>query len=257
MLEYVDVAQAREATGLRVAVNGQVPSPWSEAVKGTLRIANVPALVARKTRENGADFVAWTGVDNVPAVCYGVEPVRTTFSAIVGLVARLAAPDTVLPADPVARADIMGALELVAGEDGLGWNGRLAMIDASLTDGRGFSKPIGEFLARRYGYTPGALPAVRARITAQLASLHARLVAQHARGHAYLTGPSVSVLDVYLTTFLTPLFPVTDDVCPQLGPMVRAAFGCAAEAFGPLVSPELAAHRTLMFERHLEWPIPL
>ena len=78
---------------------------------------------------------------------HGPEPVRTTSAAIVALAARLGGPDAVLPIDPAARADIMGALELIAGEDGLGWNGRLAMIDAGLTTGRGFSKAVAEYLA--------------------------------------------------------------------------------------------------------------
>jgi glutathione S-transferase len=207
----------------------------------------------RKTRDNGAEITTWNGVDNVPAVVHGAEPVRTTSAAIVALAARLGGPDAVLPIDPAARADIMGAIELIAGEDGLGWNGRLAMIDAGLTTGRGFSKAVAEYLARRYSYSPGMLPNVRERVATQLAILDGRL----GKHGTYLAGAAVSALDVYAATFLTPLLPISEQACPAMTAPVRAAFECAAEAFGPLVSPALVAHHAMMFERHLEWPIAL
>ncbi len=253
MIEFVDLARARDAAGVCIVLSPIVPSPWSEAAKGVFRLARVPLTAVRKTRENAAEVTTWTGVDNVPAVVHGAEPVRTTSAAIVALAARLGGPDTVLPADPAARAEIMGAIELIAGEDGLGWNGRLAMIDAGLTTGRGFSKGIAEYLARRYGYSPGILPNVRQRVATQLAILDARL----GRHGTYLAGANVSALDVYAATFLTPLLPISDEACPAMAAPVRAAFACAAEEFGSLVSPALVAHRAMMFERHLEWPIAL
>jgi glutathione S-transferase len=259
MLEYVDIDHARTAPGVRIVVSPLVPSPWSEAAKAVFRIANVPVLAVRKTRDRGADVTAWTGVDNVPAVLHGVEPVRTSWAAIVALAARLGEPNAILPADVAARADVMGALDSIAGEDGLGWNARLAMIDASVTSNgeRGFPKGVGEYLAKRYGHAHAAMPAVRTLVAAQLASLGDRLAVQCARGHEYLAGPRVGALDVYAATFLTPLIPITVEACPQLAPPLRAAFGVAAEMFGDLLPNELVAHRALVFERHLELPITL
>jgi glutathione S-transferase len=259
MLQYVDLDHARTAPGVRMAVSPLVPSPWTEAAKAVFRLANVPVLAVRKTREVGAEVAAWTGVDNVPAVLHGVEPVRTSWAAIVALAARLGEPDAILPGEIAARADAMGALDAIAGEDGLGWNGRLAMIDASVTSNgeRGFPKAIGEYLAKRYGHAHAAMPAVRARVAAQLASLRDRLAAQHARGHEYLAGSRAGALDVYAATFLTPLLPITVEDCPQLVPALRAAFGVAAETFGDLLPAELVAHRALVFARHLELPITL
>jgi glutathione S-transferase len=97
----------------------------------------------------------------------------------------------------------------------------------------------------------------RARIERQLHLLRDRLHAQQALGHAYLGGPRVSALDVYLATFLTPLLEIAPDDCPQLAPLLRQAFGCAHEAFGALVPTELRAHRARVFERDLAWPIAL
>lgn len=257
-IEYVDVSTARSAPGVRIVVSGLVPSPWSEATKGMFRIGNIPFLAVRRMRD-AAEVTAWTGVDNVPVVFHGAEPARTSWAAITTLADRLAGPGRLLPEALPARAEAIGLIHEIAGEDGIGWNARLAMIDASLTsDGkRGFPAPVGPYLARRYGYTPEAAARGRARIERQLGALRDRLRAQRALGHDYLGGAQVSALDVYLATFLTPLAPITPDDCPQLEPLLRQAFGTAHEAFGALVPDELWAHRAMVFQRHLAWPIAL
>ena len=252
MIEYVDLAVAREANGVRLVVSGLVPSPWSEAAKGLFRVAGVPVVAVRSARGN-PDLVAWTGVDNVPVVLHGAEPVRTGWAAITALAARLAGPGVLLPVDPRGRAHAMGLLEMIAGEDGLGWLGRDAMIDASLTAGRGFSPPVAQYLAKRYAHAPTD----RARVAARLAILHETLAEQRARGHAYLGGAAISALDIYTATFLTPLSELGEAACPRLAPPLRAAFDTAREALGDLVSPELRAHRTMILERHLGWPIEI
>lgn len=257
-IEFVDVDTAREDPGVRIVVSGLVPSPWSEATKGLFRIAGVPVLAVRRMRDN-AEINAWTGVDNVPVVFCADEPARTHWAAITTLAARLAGPGVLIPEDLDARVRTMGVLHEIAGEDGIGWNARLAMIHASMTsDGqRGFPLPVAQYLAKRYGYTPDAFERGRLRTERQLLDLRDRLRAQQARGHAYLGGPQVSALDVYLATFLTPLSAIEPDDCPQLHPVLRQAFGMAHEALGPLVPRELLAHRRLMFERHLAWPIDI
>lgn len=259
-IEFVDVAAARSAPGVRLVVSGLVPSPWSEAAKGLFRIANVPVLGVRRGRgPEAAEITAWAGVDNVPVVFHGAEPVRSNWAAITTLAARLGPPGAVLPEELGARAEAMGLLHEIAGEDGIGWNARLAMIDASLASGgkRGFPLPIAQFLAARYGHSPEAVARGRARVEHQLRALADRLRARTAAGHAYLGGDRVSALDVYLATFLTPLGPITTDDCPGLAPVLREAFGLAHEALGALVSGELHAHRRMVFERHLAWPIAL
>ncbi len=257
-IDFVDVVTARTAPGVRIVVSGLVPSPWSEATKGLFRIADVPVLAVRRGRD-AAEITAWTGVDNVPVVFHAAEPARTNWTAITTLAARLAGPDVVIPEELGARVEAMGLLHEIAGEHGIGWNARLAMIDVSITSEgkRGFPLPVAQYLARRYGYTTDAAAYGRARIERQLHALRDRLRAQQALGHTYLGGPRVSALDVYLATFLTPLSDITPEDCPQLEPVLRRAFGCAHEAFGSLVPAELWAHRKRVFERHLGWPIEL
>jgi glutathione S-transferase len=252
MLEFVETAAAREASGVRMVVSGVVPSPWSEAAKGVFRLAKIPTLAVRAFPRDKA-LLEWTGVDNVPVVLHGKDPARTCWSQIVGLAARLA-PGAVLPAEPVARAEAMGLLELIAGEDGLGWNGRLAMIEASLSsDGaRGFPLQVATYLAKRYGHSPTIAEHLRARVMAQLATLATRLGARH-----YFGGEHPNAVDVYLSTFLTPLTALSEADCPRLAPPLRAAFATAAEAFGALVAPELLALRARMFGSHLPFPIEI
>ncbi len=57
--------------------------------------------------------------------------------------------------------------------------------------------------------------------------------------------------------FLTPRSEITLEDCPAMIPLLRQTFGCAREALADLVPPELVAHRKMMFERHLTWPIAL
>lgn len=258
MIQVVDIATARAATGVRMAVSGLVPSPWSEAAKGLFRVAKVPVLMVRRMRD-GAEVTAWTGVDNVPAVMCDQEPVRAHWAAITELASRLAGPDVLLPSGIAARAEQIGLLDVIAGEDGIGWNGRLAMLHVSFeTEGkRGFPPPVAQFLATRYGYSPAAFAVASTRIQQQLTLFAERLANQKALGHEYLNGPNVSALDVYLATFLTPLSGVSETECLDIHPSLRQAFATATDVFGNLVPAELSAHRRMMFERHLTYPITL
>lgn len=257
-IEFVDVATARSARGVRIVVSGLVPSPWSEATKGLFALAGVPVLAVRRMRDAG-EINAWTGVDNVPVVFHDVEPARTGWAAITTLAARLAGGRGLLPDDVVSRAETMGLLHEIAGEEGIGWNGRIEMIEASLNSGgtHGFPLPVAQYLASRYGHSKEAVTRARARIPQQLRALHERLLAQRALGHAYLGGVQPSALDVYCATFLTPLSEITETDCPTLMPALRHAFLAAYEAFGALVPADLRTHRALMFERHLAYPIAL
>jgi len=243
MIEYVELADAQAATGIRIVVAGLVPSPWSEATKGLFKVAGIPVKCVR-TQRNHADIVAWTGIDNVPIVLNGDEPPRTSWAAITGFVARLA-PGVLLPDDPRQRAQHMGLIEMIAGEDGLGWSARAAMISAN-----GFPAPVNARLATRY--VGGS-----DRVARQLAILGERLAEQQELGHAFLAGPTIGALDVYAATFLSPLTDLDETACPRLLPPLRAAFGMAAKAFAHHVPDALWAHRTRIMNDYLGWPIEI
>jgi glutathione S-transferase len=252
-IEYVDVETAKAAKGTRLVVNALVPSPWSEAIKGLFAIAELPALAVRRAMDTQA-IDAWTGVDNAPAVFHDREPIRTNWAAIVAFVDRMAPGRNILPAAPAARAEAIGTIDTLAGEGGVGWNARLAMIDASITSNgaTGFPLQIAKYLAKRYGYAPDAVAIARERITAQLAFLASKL------GGEYFGAAAPNAVDIYSATFLTPVAaPITDADCPGILPPLAAAFASAHAAFGALVPPSLLEHRARMFERHLPRPIRL
>ena len=252
-LDYVDLATARAATGTRIITTSLVASPWSEAAKGMFTLARLPALVVARGRDS-TDAIAWTGIDNVPVVIHDHEPARTNWASIVGLANRLAGANVLVPVDPVARADLFGLLDLVAGEDGLGWNARLAMLRASIDSGgsSGFPAPVATYLAGRYGHRGDITVAVlRERVRVQL-----ELLARHLTG-SYFGGDHPTALDVYTATFLTPYSSIDEAACPQMIAPLRRAFGAAHEALGDLVPTELSAHRKRMFDQHLPWPIRL
>lgn len=105
-----------------------------------------------------------------------------------------------MPTDPRLRAELLGWLELVAGEEGIGWNARLAMIRASHeSNGEcGFPLAVATYLEQRYGFDAGV--DLRSRVGEQLTLVHERL-----RGGPYFDGGRLSALDIYAATFLTPL----------------------------------------------------
>lgn len=246
-MEFVDVETAKAARGTRLVVNSLVPSPWSEAMKGLVTLAKLPAVAVRRSMDTAA-IDAWTGIDNAPALIHEREPIRSNWAAIVGFVDRVS---PVLPDALAARADAMGTLDVIAGENGIGWNARLAMIDAS-TETVGFPPPIAKYLGKRYGYSKGAIALVRDRITAQLEYLASKLTGD------YFGGAAPNAIDIYSATFLTPIAgPLSEADCPGIIPPLRSAFALAAEAFGPLVPFALRAHRERMFERYLPRPILL
>jgi glutathione S-transferase len=252
--EIVDLETARAARGVRLVVSGIVPSPWSEGAKGVFRLAGIATKWVRSGRPDPA-LAEWTRAHNVPVVFHDDDPPRTSASDIVALAARLSSAP-IVPADAASRAHAFGLLHELAGEDGLGWSGRILMIDAGIRSGgaRGFSLPISQYLAPKYGYHADRVAPARARIR-DLLSLFERELASS--GAEYLAGGAPGALDVYLATFLAPLVGVSEEECPRMRPELRAAFSTVCEDPEIAMPPSLAAHRARMYERHLPLPIQL
>lgn len=253
MIQYVDLETAKVARGVRMVAPGAVPSPWTEAAKGLFKIARIPALCVRSVRGDAAQ-AAWMQAHNVPVVFHDDDPPRTVWSQVLALAARLAGPGTLLPVELDRRVETVGLIHEIAGEDGLGWSARLLMIDASFTsDGqRGFTKPVAQYLAAKYGYAPERIEDARARAIAIITVLAARL-----GDAAYFAGDRPGALDCYVATFLTPASPIQPEDCPAFAPPLRQGFAAAHAELGAVISESLHAHRRRMYERHLGWPIEL
>jgi len=251
-IEFVELAAARTARGLRMVVPRQVPSPWTEAAKGMFRVQGASVLAVRSSRD--PELAAWTRAPNAPVVFYEDEPPRTVWSQILALAVRLGPPGALVPEDVDRRAALVGMIHELAGEGGLGWSARLLMIHASFASNgaRGFPLPIAKYLATSYGYAPDRIEAAGARVREVLDALARRLGTQD-----YFDGDKLSALDIYSATFLTPLSVVEDADCPDFLPVLKSAFATAREDLGGAVPAALMDHRRRMFERHLAWPIQL
>jgi glutathione S-transferase len=220
-------------------------------------VAGVPVQAVR-FRRGDAEQVAWAGARNAPVIVFDDEPPRTGWPQFARLADHLGGPGSVLPAVADDRVRVIGLLNELAGEDGLGWSSRLLMIHGSLVSGgaRSFPLPVAQYLARDYGYAPEKVDRARIRVADVMTTLRRQLARSHAAGHAYLVGDRVTALDVYAATFLTPLVGVSEDDCPAMLPLLRPAFVYLRQQVEP-VPEALAAHRRFMFERHLAWPIAL
>ena len=257
-IQFVDVSTARARGGVRLVVSGAIPSPWSEAAKGLFHMKEIPVLGVRYRRAD-EDLAAWTGPRNVPVLLIDDDPPRTGWAEIVTATERMGGRAPLVPSDTERRVRMFGLINELAGEGGLGWNSRLFMIHGSFTsDGtKGFPLPVAQFLAPKYGYAAERMAIARDRIVEVLQTFDEILRESGANGHTYLLGAEPSALDIYLATFLTPLFGASEADCPNMRPELRAAFAHLTEQMRTEVTPALAAHRAQMFKRHLPWPIML
>ena len=258
LLTYVDAETARAAPGVRIVVQSAIPSPWSEAVKGMLRVKELPAMVVRFVRST-PEHEAWTGVNNVPVVFVYDEAPRSNWAAIIARIERLGGGVSLVPEDAEARARMFGLIHELAGEGGIGWAGRLIMIDGSIrSDGReSFPLPVARALRTKYGYSPDEVAVAHARIAEVLAMFDRLLAGARAAGHRYFLGDAPTALDIYFATFLTPITGVTEAECPAMRAPVRPAFAHLGREVGARLSADLAAHRRFVCDQHLGWPIVL
>ena len=257
-IQFVDLPSARAARGVRMLALTALPSPWSEAVKGMFRVTGMPVKAVRFKRGD-PDQMAWVGVRNAPAVVFDDDPPRTGWAETIRLADRLGGAGSLIPLDTDQRVRLFGLVHELAGEDGLGWCGRLLMVHGSLESGGAQSFPLrlAESLARDYGYSAARAEGAPARIAEVMRLLDGLLARSHAAGHAYLLGERLTALDVYAATFLTPIVGVTEAECPAMLPVLRPAFAYLHDRLGGAVPPPLAAHRRFLLERHLGLPIVL
>ena len=252
-LEFVDVATARAARGVRMVVSGLVPSPWSEAAKGVFHVQRIPVLAVRSAGED-PELAAFARADNVPVVLHDDDPPRTNWAQIVMLADRLGTPGLLVPMDLERRARMIGLIHELAGEDGLGWCTRLRMIEASLTTegAQGFPLPVARYLAPKYGHSSERAAWAQGRMRQVMRGV------SEALGEAdYHGGHTPNALDVYSATFLTAMTVISEEDCPEMALPLRKAFAVPREELANEVPEALLAHRLRMFDRHLAWPIAL
>jgi glutathione S-transferase len=257
-MRFVDIEQARSASGIRLVVVGGVPSPWSEAAKGIFAVKGVDALLVRASPPDDA-VKQWTGSHNAPVLVLDRDPPRTHWSDILEAAERLGGRASLVPSDPEQRMRMFGAAHELLGEGGLAWSARLLAVHRGLTtEGReGFSERVARYLAAKYGYAPDRAEAAKTRVVSLLGRFADMAKASRARGSDYLLGDRLTALDIYAAATFGVLSPLPEAQCLGMHPAIRHAFETAAPDLRATLPSALCEHRDRVYERHLGLPVEL
>jgi glutathione S-transferase len=260
MSRFISIAQARELGGLRMACLRGVPSPWTEAAKGVFYVKGLDCQYAAQKRDDEDDAIArWAGNSSVPVVAYENEPLRTGWAEILLLAERLQPEPRLIPAAAEERALLFGLAHEICGEMGLGWCLRLYMLKTSMGhtpgagpgDGAGFPPAVTASLAAKYGFNPVDVAMAKDRVIAILTMLDVRLADAD-----YLLGDTLSAVDIYWATFANLLTPLPEELLPAVA-MIRDVYDNSDAEIDAALTPRLRAHQEMVYERHLELPVPL
>lgn len=251
-MEYVDLAQAREMTGLRLVCVKGLPSPWSVAARAIFTLKRVDFVpVAQAGGQDNPELVEWTRHRNAPVAIYNDEAPRVRWLEIVHLAERLGSGPSLIPTDINDRMAMVGLTSEMAEPHGFAWNGRLLMMKMmhdAMGDGA-LEMP----LFKDYGYSVEAASGATTLTREFLQMLSARLEAQKAKGSDYLFGTSLTAADVYWAYFSLLMHPMTPDENPMPDQMRQTW-----EAIGSIIgdyNPIVIEHRDRVFEKHLTLPI--
>jgi glutathione S-transferase len=252
-MKFATLDEARAARGTRLVVAAGVPSPWSEAAKGTFVVKGLEGLLVRflATDDN---LKQWTGWHNAPVLMLDDEPPRIHWTEILEAAERLGGSRKLLPGDDDLRARMLGLSHELLGENGLVWCSRLLVIHQGLvTEGKaGFPVPLAKSLGAKYGYAPERVGPARDRVRSIL-----HRFAALADGREYLLGDTLTAVDIHLAAALAPLIPMSAEQCPGTHPRIRRAFETAEPELNASVPASLRAHRDRIYSRHLGLPVEL
>ena len=128
-MDYVDPAQARHMSGLRLALTCHVPAPYSMSARAILDLKGVPFVpVAQHGAAPNEDLRAWTGHRNAPVAVYDDEAPRAGWLEILNLAERLGSGPSLIPSNIRLRMHMIALTNELIGENGLVWNMRLIML---------------------------------------------------------------------------------------------------------------------------------
>jgi len=182
--EYINVEEAIRRPGMRMVVVAKVPSPWGEAAKGIFHVKGIDFAAVRLVYDNEA-LKTWAGQLSGPVAIYNDEPPRSGWAEILMLAERLAPKPALLSLVPEVRGQALLLVDKFCGQHGLGWNRRLQLVHAGLTNTGGFAARVATYLGGKYGYDPAAAEQYRARVIELLSEFAGVLRAQREAGKSY------------------------------------------------------------------------
>ena len=263
--EYLDVADARNADGIRLVLTERVPGPWGEAAKAVFHFNGIPyTKVGQSTGMTNGELFAWTGRTNAPVAVYrdgeGVDRAIDGWAGILHLADQMAPPPSLYPSDPRERSLMLGLSHEICGEGGLGWSKRLMSLHAGMENLQLIESEemVNEIrvLSAKYGYSTSAGQAAARRVCEVLELLAHQLQRQHASGQKYLVGSSLSAVDLYWACFSQFLDPYPEEFAPmEHWPGLREGYTVQDPEVRKCLSPALLEHRDLVYREHLELPL--
>jgi len=252
-MNYLTVAEARDAEGLRLVLTRDVPGPWSESAKAMFRWHDVDFQpVEQHGGRNNPELVAWTGHRNAPIAIYRSEPPRVRWQEILDLAERLGSGPSLYPAGIHDRMKMVGIASEICNENGLAWHARILMLNATYQrhgDAVFEKNPMFD----EYRFSPEAVDIAVGRVESILGMLTDQVKAQQAAGSVYLVGDSMSAADIYWAYFSNML----EALPPEVNPMpesLRAGWSMLAKNISGY-DPVLIEQRDRIFEKHLWLPL--
>ncbi len=250
MSEALSIEEARQCGGLRLVLPLGIPSPWSEAAKGILRLKRISYTpVAHDGRDTTA-LLEWTDQASVPALVDEDERAYSRWDEILFFAEEREPEPQLIPSDVVDRALLFGLAHELGGRLGLAWCRRLTMVDDSLRDGRPLPKEVAERIGPKYGYGPAAAAQAPGRVLDIVGLLATQLAQQKLRGRTFLIGEQLSALDVYWATFAALIDPLPDELYPTSA-MIREAYTVQDPKVLELFETDLRSHRDFIYSRFL------
>ncbi|MGD0288177.1 MAG: hypothetical protein ABSC63_00755 [Candidatus Binataceae bacterium] len=255
MLEYRSFKEIVEHPGLRIVLVKGMPSPWGQAAKTIFEIKGLDYVAAPwMPGEPNADIVAWGGEASAPIVTWAKEKPIHRWIDILYLAERLAPKPSLIPADAMQRALMIGLSHEICGEMGIGWNRRLQLFAPAYASG---SPPAGVArMGGKYGFRESDAKAAGEHTAASLKALATQLKSQHARGVHYFVGDALSALDIYWTAFANLLDPLPKEQCP-MPEAYRPGFTVSDPVVKAALDPLLLEHRSRIFRAHFRDPMEL
>ena len=259
MAEFVSIAEARKAKGMRLIVAEGLPGPWAEGIRGVLDYKGIPYTRGRfEIGGDQSDLIAWTAQASVPVIAWEDEFPKSAWLEQIFLAERLRPEPSVIPQDMPDRVRMFGLLAEICAPNGFNWCRRLMLIHNGLNapgmpaESRAFFEGFGA----KYGYTPEAAELAPARVVEILNALDACLAEQQANGKHYFVGDQLSALDIYWAGVSHLIEPLPAPDCPMLDDF-RPMYGNTDASVAKAATARLMTHREFIYREHLGLPMDL
>ncbi len=259
MGEFVEVAEARKLSGLRLVLTLGVPGPWSEAAKGILYVKKIPYVRVRQELGGpNTELTEWTAQATAPVAIWNDEPPRSTWIEQLFLAERLEPTPALIPDNIEDRMLMFGYCNELCGEHGYGWSKRLMLLHAVLTESGAdeSARAFATHMGNKYGYNREEAEAAPARVANIVTTLGSRLEQQQNKGSRFFIGNQLSALDIYWATFAALIQPLPHELCPMPASL-RTMYINTDPVVQAAVKPILLEHRDFIYNEYLELPIDL